>query len=200
METSKGTHSLPMDIKNIEIKVTSNKGRFKVHSLDEDIVDSIKTNKPSRKYSTSFVIVLTATKGNWSEDIVILRAVSFEPEASFFFHGNLKFAELCSMIPCGTRSLSKFITDDEGFVDSKFCPINSRIMYINELNIENKYRKCGIGEYLLNNVNKIIYQLFNYEHHVCLISKLMQAKSGKFYKDIGFKPIKGSEFMYRIPP
>ena len=212
MENLKNQTDLFKSIECLEFKATNSKSNFYLHSLDENIADNISKSDPDIRYSTSFTVELIANKegGTKKENVGFIKATSFEPESVFFIYGKIRFMALCDMLSSSAYRMAEAVSDDEGFIKSKICPINSRIIYIDELYIEENYRNYGIGRYLLDNINKIISQIYNYEHYVCLLESLPmvlsertpehQKRLNNYYKKAGFKPIKNTGVMYRIPP
>ena len=113
--------------------------------------------------------------------------------------------------------MAEAITDEAGSVKRTICPPERCIMYIHNMYVEEAYRGADLGRYLLDNVNELFAQTFNYAHHVCVLRPYPQVKSSSyelrdkedaapgnvarliaFYRRAGYKLIGDSGYMYMI--
>jgi len=205
-------------IEALAFEVSNSRSSFTVSSLDESIAAMFEELSPDEKYCTDFKVRVFAlsSAGEKVAEVAFLTGTSLDAESAYEEEAD-GILMLCDMISTELCQMAEAITDEAGSVKRTICPPERCIMYIHNMYVEEAYRGAGLGRYLLDNVNELFAQAFNYAHHVCILRPYPQVKSGKhelrdregaasgdverliaFYKKAGYKLIGDSDYMYKI--
>lgn len=75
------------------------------------------------------------------------------------------------------------------------------MLYINKIKVSKEYQNCGIGTYLLENIDKIMYEKLQERFHFAVICPAHYSERKqdliKLYKKCGFKIYRKSNFMVK---
>jgi GNAT superfamily N-acetyltransferase len=206
------------EVKALSFEVSSARSNFTISSLGESIAAVFEDLSPDEKYCTNFKVRVFAlnSAGEKVTEVAFLTGTSLDAESAYAEEAD-GILMLCDMVSTDLCQMAEAITDEAGNVKRTICPPERCIMYIHNMYVEEAYRSAGLGRYLLDNVNELFAQAFNYAHHVCVLRPYPQVKSGDcaleskddaapedverliaFYKRAGYKLIGDSGYMYMI--
>ena len=133
---------------------------------------------------------------------------------------NESFYETCDAESQELEEMAASVVDDEKELIDRYVLDSDRVCYISDFYIYKKFRNCGIGSYILEElkdilayysrcfINKIILlpqpRVINNQRHTQNLSDkfkkqelILEEKLRKFYLDNGFKEIENSKYMIK---
>lgn len=202
-------------IVNIKFKISTNKDIIEVPELNQMIETLIEQMDPEEKYVIYFKInILAELLSGKTSEIGFIEGYFFEAEM-FLSEAN-SFFDLCDRISGDICGMAEAVTTKKGNIKSSICPPENNIMYIDKMYIEERYRNCGVGTYMIDNINALLRYSLNLEAYVCVLMPYPQVKSPdgelthatedteekrfrliRFYRRTGFSEIKGTQYMFR---
>lgn len=199
----------------ISLKVS--RGRNRVNYIDVDLEEAIKSQEDDEKCIIDIFIDILGIKIDTGEEINIgkLEGNFFESEVIM---EDTDFYEVCDCVGADLEPLAEAIIDNDRCIKESICDFGENLMYIDRIYIEEKYRNLGIGSFIIDSFVELLEYTVSLNPHTLILLPKPQEKNKegkisnieneekkekymkkliKFYKKLGFKKIRGCNYMMK---
>ena len=123
--------------------------------LQNSILSEIDEMNINNKYITYFFIdVFIADLDNCKDKkIGFIRGCFIKPEA---YMDDSNFYNTCDAENGELEEMASILVNEDGYMKGKYANSSDCICYISDFYIYKKFRECGIGSYILNQLNHIL--------------------------------------------
>ena len=187
--------------------------------LQNEINDEIENMEINEKYLNYFSIDIFASDLEEDDHVKIgfLKGYIIQPD-SLMLDSN--FYDTCDAESDELEEMASSLIDEEGDLLSKYANSTDCICYISDFYIYKKFRECGIGSYIISQLNDILHfyskefitkivlfpkprEIDNQRHTKNMSDKYKNSESIlkdrliKFYTDKGFEEIFDTGYMIK---
>ena len=187
--------------------------------LQDELCDEIEKMEVNDKYITYFFIDIFASdlEEDSNTKIGFIKGCIIQPE-SLMIDSN--FYDTCDAESEELEEMASTLVDEECNMLGKYANSTDYICYVSDFYIYKKFRECGIGSYVINQLDDILYyyskdfitkiillpkpRVIDNQRHTKNISEkykkiesILKDKLIKFYSDNGFKKIYDTDYMIK---
>lgn len=192
------------------------KGERSITYIDETFEKWEEWSEYEEKYTRHISGIIVGNK-EFEEEVTIgcIRGTFFEPEALI---KETNFLDVCDSINGDLEYMASAIVNKNLEIKEEVCTKNNSIFYLDEIFINEPYRRHGIGKFILDNLDKFMLYTSNLEVGTVVtypfamegtikngykaiededIKKETLRNLRKFYKRCGFTKIGTKGHMYK---
>lgn len=201
------------------ISLKCNINRTNLTYLQNSILSEIDEMEANNKYITYFLIdIFVSDLENCTDKkIGFIRGCFIKPEA---YMDDSNFYNTCDVESAELEEIASLLVNEDGYMAGKYANSSDCICYISDFYIYKKFRECGIGSYILNQLNHILRyyamefitkiillpqpRVINNQRHTQNLSDKNKKKEialskllKDYYRKNGFKEIKNSKYVIK---